>query len=114
MRTTLIVLSITALLAVGAASAAADPWGPGERAPVGRSESLQHRYVGRDLVSVAPDAQAAVAHPVRSSAAPSAPVAEPGFKWGDAAIGAGLLAALLVLSAGGAALVRRSRPLTAR
>ena len=114
MRTTLIVISLTALLAVGAGSAAANPRGAGERTPGGSAPvALQHRYVGRDLVAVAPDTQVAL-DPARSSGAPAAPAAEPGFRWGDAAVGAGLLAAVLALSAGGLALVRRDRPLAAR
>jgi hypothetical protein len=114
MRTTLIVLSITALLAVAAGSAAANPQGAGARTPGSSPVALQHRYLGRDLVAVAPDTQVAALDPARSSGAPAAPVAEPGFKWGDAAIGAGLLAAVLALSAGALALARRDRPVAAR
>jgi hypothetical protein len=128
MRTTLISLSIAALLAVGAGSAAADPWGVEAGAPgralaarseglqrhyVGRNEPLQHRYVGRDLVAVAPATQVVATHPARSGAPPAA-VAESGFDWGDAMIGAGLLAALLGVSAGALTLVRRERPVAAR
>ncbi len=114
MRVTLIVLSMTALLAVGAGSAAANPRGAGERTPGSAPVALEHRYLGRDLVAVAPDTQVAALGPARSSGAPPAPAAEPGFKWGDAAIGAGLLAAVLALSAGGLALARRARPLAVR
>ena len=117
MRTTLIVLSIAALLAIGAGSAFANPNEPGASAPghaaAARNAALQHRYVGRDLIAVAPGPQADVTPLRRASAAPSAPVAEPGFSWGDAMIGAGLLAALLALSAG-VVRMRRHRPLAAR
>jgi len=43
--------------------------------------------------------------------APPAPVAEPGFDWGDAAIGSGLLAVLTVLSGTAFVTIRRRHSL---
>lgn len=45
--------------------------------------------------------------------APSVPVAEPGFDFGDAAIGAGIIAALMALCGTAAVTVRRRHPAAA-
>ena len=108
MRITFIVLAVAALLALGTGSAVARP------APADTpGAALQHRYVGRDLVAVSPDSQVVATDARRSSAVPSAPAPAAGFDWTDAGVGAGLLAALLGLSAG-VVLIRRHRPLAAR
>ena len=119
MRTTLTALSVAALLAAGAGSAAARPADvpiPRSDAPLpaqtdgptGRSDAAQHaqsiRSLGlqnRHLASVATStkpAPAPIVHVTR---------VDDGFDWADAGIGAGVATALLLLSAAGVAAVRR-------
>ena len=119
MRTTLTALSVAALLAAGAGSAAARPADvpiprsdaplPAQtEVPTARSDAAQHaqsiRSLGlqnRHLASVATStkpAPAPIVHVTR---------VDDGFDWADAGIGAGVATALLLLSAAGVAAVRR-------
>ena len=119
MRTTLTAVSVAALLAAGAGSAAArpadvpiprnDPAPPAQtNVPTARTDAAQHaqaiRSLGlhnRHLASVASStkpAPAPIVHVTRVDA---------GFDWADAGIGAGVATALLLLSAAGVAAIRR-------
>jgi hypothetical protein len=106
MRATLITISVLALLAVGAGPASARPGpstGAGDAANHAQSmRALGHHY--QRLAAAAP-AESAPASVVRVTR-----VADGGFDWADAAIGAGLAAALL-LTAGGVSTVRRQHTL---
>jgi hypothetical protein len=74
------------------------------------------RYDGRELrtIEVSDSAGAVAAPDTRVDApAPPEPLSSSGFEWGDAAIGAGSAIGLVLLLAGGVAVVsRRQRPAT--
>ena len=115
MRATLTTLTAAALLAAGAGSAAARP----ADLPVAHSDAARHaqavrtqpvNHLGGDRPTVASPAQPAPAPIVRVA---RAPLADGGFDWADAGIGAGLSAALL-LGAAGVAVIRRPPMTTAR
>ncbi len=113
MRSTLTTISIVALLALGASSAAARPEvfvksGHSVRAVSVRSLGLQHRY-GQDVTGVA--APEPAAPPVARTV--PAPVAGGGFNWVYAGAGAGLAVALL-LGAAGVSAARRQPSMPAR
>jgi hypothetical protein len=111
MRTTITTASLVALLATGAGSAAASPRvDPGIHAQGLRYKAEAAYYLHH---TTSPNAQD-VARGVYPGMRPAQPartvaVARSGFDWGDAGIGAGLTAALL-LSAAGAAAVLRQHP----
>ncbi len=115
MRTAITTASLIALLATGAGSAAASPRiDPGVHAQGLRYKAEATYYVHH---TSSPNAQD-VAHGVYPGMSPAQPaqtveVAGSGFHWGDAGIGAGLTAVLL-LSAAGAAALRRQHPATIR
>jgi hypothetical protein len=117
MCATLTTVSAVALLAAGAGSAAARP----ADMLLHRSDAARHvqaigtqpvnyRHLGGDRPTVASPTQRAPAPIVRVT---RAPLADGGFDWADAAIGAGLTAALL-LGAAGVAAIRRPPSATAR
>ena len=118
MRSTLTTISVVALLATGASSAAARPADVPVRqgratthqpAPVTvHTVGQQHRYLGSDarLVPSALDSTPTV-HVATTR------IADGGVNWADVAIGAGLAAALL-LSAAGLWAARREPPMTTR
>jgi hypothetical protein len=125
MRATLTTISVAALLAVGAGSAAARPADvpiprdapPPAQAdvPTAGTDAAQHaqaiRSLGlhnRHLTSVASStkpAPAPIVHVTR---------VDDGFDWADAGIGAGVATGLLLLSAAGLAAVRRQPRMTPR
>jgi hypothetical protein len=126
MRLTLTAISVAALLAIGAGSAAARPADvpiPGNDAPppaqtdvpTARSDAAQHaqaiRSLGlhhRHLTSVASSTKPAPAPTVQVTRV------DDGFDWADAGIGAGVATALLLVSAAGVAAVRRQPRMTPR
>ena len=125
MRTTLTAISVAALLAAGAGSAAARPADvPIPRSdaalqaqadiPTARTDALQHAQAMRSLALnnrhaiVAPSAQPAPAPTVHVTRV------DDGFDWADAGIGAGVATALLLLSAAGMAAMRRQPRTTPR
>jgi hypothetical protein len=112
MRATLTTASVVALLATGAGSAAARPDMPTARSDAAlhaqsmRAQGIHYTQLRRQGTTVA------------SSSAPAptvrvAPLADGGFEWADAGIGAGLAVALL-LSAAGVSAVRRHSPIQTR
>ena len=118
MRTALTTISVAALLAAGAGSAAARPADvPIPRSdaavpaqadiPTARSDAAQHARAMRSLALhnrhaiVTPSAQPAPAPIVHVTRV------DDGFDWADAGIGAGVATGLLLLSAAGLAAVRR-------
>jgi len=119
MRTTLTTISVVALLAAGAGSAAARPAdvpiAPSDAAlpaqadrPTARSDAALHAQAMRSqglhyrhLTSVASSTKPAPAPTVRVTRV------DDGFDWADAGIGAGVATALLLLSAAGMAATRR-------
>jgi hypothetical protein len=126
MRTTLTAISVAALLAAGAGSAAARPAdvpiAPSDATlnaqtdvPSARTDAAQHaqaiRSLGlhnRHLTNVASStkpAPAPIVHVTR---------VDDGFDWADAGIGAGVATGLLLLSAAGLAAVRRQPRMTPR
>jgi len=126
MRATLTTISVAALLAVGAGSAAARPADvpiprndappPAQTdVPTAGTDAAQHaqsiRSLGlhnRHLASVATStkpAPAPIVHVTR---------VDDGFDWADAGIGAGVATGLLLLSAAGLAAVRRQPRMTPR
>ena len=126
MRATLTTISVAALLAAGAGSAAARPADvpiPGNDAPppaqtdvpTARTDAAQHaqaiRSLGlhnRHLTGVASSttpAPAPIVHVTR---------VDDGFDWADAGIGAGVATGLLLLSAAGLAAIRRQPRVTPR
>ena len=120
MRSTLTTISVVALLATGASSAAARPADVPVRqgratthqpAPVTvPTVGQQHRYLGSDarLVPSALDST-----PTPTVRVATTRIADGGVNWADVAIGAGLAAALL-LSAAGLWAARREPPMTTR
>jgi hypothetical protein len=128
MRTILTTVSAVALLAAGAGSAAARPADAllagatppprqvdtaraarGPHAAAGRIDAaLAQRRHGDDLPAFAPSSPPAPVPIVRVTR-----ITGGGFDWGDAGIGAGLTAALL-LGTAGVASVRRSPTITPR
>jgi hypothetical protein len=125
MRATLTTISVAALLAVGAGSAAARPADvPIDRSdaapqaqtdvPPARTDATQHARAIRSLALhnrhaiVAPSAQPAPAPIVHVTRV------DDGFDWADAGIGAGVATALLLLSAAGLAATRRQPRMTPR
>jgi hypothetical protein len=106
MRTTLTTIAVVALLAAGAgtASARVEP-------TTGRAEAAQHaaavRAQGLHLEQLA---AAAASRPLAPPVVHVTRVADGGFDWADAGIGAGLAAALL-LSAAGVSTLRRQHAL---
>jgi hypothetical protein len=126
MRTTLATISVAALLAAGAGSAAGHPADmptPGGDAalnaqaamPTARTDAALHakamRSQGlhyRHLTSVASSTKPASAPIVRVTRV------DDGFDWADAGIGAGVATALLLLSAAGVAAIRRQPRMTPR
>ena len=119
MRTTLTTISVAALIAAGAGSAAAHPADmptPGGDAalnaqaatPTARTDAALHakamRSQGlhyRHLTSVASSTKPASAPTVHVTRV------DHGFDWADAGIGAGVATALLLVSAAGIAAIRR-------
>jgi len=119
MRPTLTAISVAALLAAGAGSAAARPADvpiPRSDAPLpaqtdvptARTDAAQHAQAmrsqglhDRHLTSVASSTKPAPAPTVRVTRV------DDGFDWADAGIGAGVATALLLLSAAGVAAIRR-------
>jgi len=119
MRPTLITISVAALLAAGAGSAAARPAdvpivrsdaAPQAQAdvPTARSDAAQHAQAMRSLglysrhvTGVATSTKPAPSPVVRVTRV------NDGFDWADAGIGAGVATALLLLSAAGIAAIRR-------
>jgi len=113
MRATLTSISVVALLAGSAGSAAARPAMPIARtdaalhAQAMRSQGLHYAQLRRDVSTVVSPSEPAPVRVVR------APLVDGGFEWADAGIGAGLAAALL-LSAAGVSAVRRHPPMATR
>jgi hypothetical protein len=119
MRSTLTAISVAALLAAGAGSAAARPAdvpiAPSDATPpaqadipTARTDAAQHAQAmrsqglhDRHLTSVASSTKPAPAPTVRVTRV------DDGFDWADAGIGAGVATALLLLSAAGVAAIRR-------
>jgi hypothetical protein len=115
MRATLTTASAVALLAAAAGSASARPADlPLHRGdvtghpPAMSIPPLNYQHVGGDRHMVASSAQPAPGPIARIT---RTPLADGGFDWADAGIGAGLTAALL-LSGAGVAVSRRHRPTT--
>ena len=125
MRATLTTISVAALLAAGAGSAAARPRTCPSPAttppppaqtdvPTARTDAAQHAQAMRSLglhnrhAIVAPSAQPAPAPIVHVTRV------DDGFDWADAGIGAGVATGLLLLSAAGLAAVRRQPRMTPR
>ena len=116
MRTTLTAISVLALLATGASSAAARPADmplrpdnvtsrqPAASVPV-PTVGQQHRYLGSDAKLVPT--------PLPHVHAATTRFASGGINWADVGIGAGLAAALL-LTAAGVWAARRHPPMTTR
>jgi hypothetical protein len=119
MRTALTAISVAALLAAGAGSAAARPadvpitpsvTAPQAQAdiPTARTDAAQHAQAMRSqglhyrhVTGVASSTKPAPAPTVRVTRVDDA------FDWADAGIGAGVATALLLLSAAGVAAIRR-------
>jgi hypothetical protein len=118
MRSTLTALSVVALLAAGASSAAARPADMpirhvhvASRQPVaGPSVGQQHRYLGSDARLVPSPIASTPLRPVHVA---TTRVTDGGINWADVGIGAGLAAALL-LSAAVVWAARREPPMTTR
>ena len=119
MRTTLTAISVAALLAIGAGSAAARPADvPIPRSdatpeaqtdiPTARTDAAQHAQAIRSL-GLHNRHLASVASSTKPAPAPIVHVTrvDDGFDWADAGIGAGVATALLLLSAAAVAAVRR-------
>jgi hypothetical protein len=111
MRATLTTASVVALLAVGAGPAAADP----PDSQTGRADAAMHAQImraqGRHLQHLA--ALAAASEPAPTPIVRVTRVADGGFDWADAGIGAGMAAAVL-LSAAGVSTLRRQHALATR
>ncbi len=114
MRASLTALSVTALLAATASSAAARPdaglrGGPSSvgSTVAAPSRGVQHHY-GIDPAAVRSPRESA---PVGTVHVDQAPVSAGGVNWADIGIGAGLATALL-LSAAGVSVLRRRLPMT--
>jgi hypothetical protein len=115
MRSRLTTFTVVTLLAGSAGSAGARPADLPVKAftreaPAAPSVAIQHRILGNDARTVAPRGE--------SPPAPRPPVtrtlvADDGVNWADVGIGGGLALAL-VLSASGAAAVRRRHPMKVR
>jgi hypothetical protein len=118
MRTALTTISVAALLAVGAGSAAARPADvpisrndappPAQTdVPTARTDAAQHARAMRSLALH--NRRASVASSAQPAQAPTVHVTrvDDGFDWADAGIGAGVATALLLLSAAGLAATRR-------
>jgi hypothetical protein len=110
MRATLTTVSVVALLAAGAGTASARP-----DVPTGRADAAIHAQAMRaqslhyeQLAAVAASRDPAPTPIVRVTR-----VADGGFDWADAGIGAGLAAAML-LSAAGVSTLRRQHALATR
>ena len=126
MRTTLTAISVAALLAVGAGSAAARPADvpvassdaalPAQTdVPTARTDAAQHAQAIRSL-ALHNRHLASVASSTKPAPAPIVHVTrvDAGFDWADAGIGAGVATALLLLSAAGVAAIRRQPRMTPR
>jgi hypothetical protein len=114
MRTTLTTISVVGLLAAGAGTANARPDIPPGRADAAhqaaamRAQGLHQEQLAAVAASRPPSpasAPASVVHVTR--------LADGGFDWADAGIGAGFAAALLV-GAAGVSTVRRHPPVMTR
>jgi hypothetical protein len=110
-RATLTTATVAALLAAGAGTAAADgpavpPTGLRDAAQHAQAMRAQGAHHGRLTVPATSDVPVAV-HVTRVQ------LADGGFEWADAGIGAGFAAALL-LSAAGVSAVRRHGPMPTR
>ena len=109
MRATLITISVVALLAVSAGPASARPnpvTGAGDAALHAQTMRIlgrHYQHLAALDASRAP-APAPIVHVTR--------VADGGFDWADAGIGAGLAAALLLAAAGVSTLRRQHSPAT--
>ena len=127
MRATLTTVSVVAMLAAGAGTASARPDMPTGRADAAihaaamRAQGLHQRHLDGRATSGGPtqglhrEQLAAVAASREPTAAPIVRVtrvADGGFDWADAGIGAGLAAALLLSAAGVSALRRQHAPAT--
>jgi hypothetical protein len=126
MRTTLTAISVAALLAAGAGSAAARPadvpiapsvTAPQAQAnvPTARTDAAQHAQAirsqglhDRHLTGVASSTKPAPAPTVHVTRV------DDGFDWADAGIGAGVATALLLVSAAGLMAIRRQPRMTPR
>jgi hypothetical protein len=128
MRATLTTVSVVALLAAGAGTASARPDPPTGRADAAvhaqamRVQGRHYQHLATLAASDAPaqglrdEQRAAVAassKPAPASIVRVTRVADGGFDWADAGIGAGLAAALL-LSAAGVSTLRRQHALATR
>lgn len=126
MRATLTTISVVALLAAGAGSAAARPAdvpiAPSDATltaqadvPTARSDAALHAQAMRSL-SLHNRHLASVASSTKPAPAPIVHVTrvDDGFDWADAGIGAGVATALLLLSAATVAAVRRQPRMTPR
>jgi hypothetical protein len=116
MRTTLTTLSVVGLLAAGAGTANARPdLPPGRTDATGHAAAIRAQSLHQEQLA----AVAASRPPVSASASAPASVvhvtrlADGGFDWADAGIGAGFAAALLV-GAAGVSTVRRHPPVMTR
>jgi hypothetical protein len=114
-RSALTTISVVALLAAGAAPAAARPNAEpsstrtqtAEHAAAMRALGIRYEQLGAQAASRPAPGELAPPRVVRTA------VADPGFDWADAGIGAGLTVALLLAGAGAVA-VRRHPPMPAR
>jgi hypothetical protein len=126
MRTTVITISVAALLAAGAGSAAAHPAdmpSPGSDAALQAQADVPTARTDAALHAQAMRSQGPHYRHVTSVASTTKPAPDPtvrvtrvddGFDWADAGIGAGVATALLLLSAAGVAAVRRQPRATSR
>jgi hypothetical protein len=116
MRLALNSITAAALLAASAGPAAARLDAPLNASPVAHHakatgvQGRQFRHLGGDVVTIGSARKSAPAATVRFA---TPPAANGGFAWADAAIGAGLAAALL-LTAAGVSAVRRQHATAAR
>ena len=119
MRTTLTTISVAALIAAGAGSAAAHPADmptPGGDAALNAQAATPTARIDAALHAKAMRSQGlhyrhltSVASSTKPASAPTVHVTrvDDGFDWADAGIGAGVATALLLVSAAGIAAIRR-------
>src|SRR4051812_4962612 len=116
MRSKLTTISVVALLAAGAAPAAARPnveptstrAQAAQHAADMRAQGIHYEQLSAQAASRPAAGELAPPRVVRTT------VADPGFDWADAGIGAGGVTLVLLLSAGGVVAVRRHSPMPAR
>jgi hypothetical protein len=119
MRTTLTTISVAALIAAGAGSAAAHPADmptPGGDAALNAQAATPTARTDAALHAKAMRSQGLHYRHLTSAASSTKPASAPtvhvtrvddGFDWADAGIGAGVATALLLVSAAGIAAIRR-------